>query len=83
MEIWADSGIRSGSDVFKCLAMGATGVMIGRPFAMALACNGTEGVIDCLTNISSELELNMALSGCKNIHDITTELITHPWKTTT
>jgi lactate 2-monooxygenase len=83
MEIWVDSGIRSGSDVFKCLAMGATGVMIGRPYAMALACNGTEGVIDCLTNILSELELNMALSGCKNISEITAALITHPWKTTT
>ena len=80
MEVWVDSGIRSGSDVFKCLALGATGVMIGRPFAMALACHGTRGIIDTLTNIQSELELNMALTGCRTIQDINAELISHPWK---
>jgi len=81
-EVWMDSGIRSGSDVFKCIAMGATGVMIGRPYAMALACNGEQGIVDCLTNIMSELELNMALSGCHTLQDINSTLITHPWKTT-
>ena len=65
MEVWIDSGIRTGSDIYKCLALGAKGVMIGRPFAMALACGGTNGVKDCISNIISELELNMALSGCK------------------
>ena len=81
LEVWMDSGIRSGSDVYKCIAMGAKGVMIGRPYAMALACNGEQGVIDCLTNIMSELELNMALSGCHTIEDIHQDLISHPWKT--
>jgi len=80
-EVWIDSGIRNGSDVFKCLAMGATGVLVGRPFAMALACGGASAMQDCLNNITSELELNMALSGCANIQDITPDLITHPWKT--
>ena len=82
MEVWLDSGIRSGSDVFKCIALGATGVMIGRPYAMALACNGEQGIIDCISNIMSELELNMALSGCHTINDINSTLISHPWKTT-
>ncbi|MBK9104378.1 MAG: alpha-hydroxy-acid oxidizing protein [Saprospiraceae bacterium] len=81
LDVWLDSGIRSGSDVYKCIAMGATGVLIGRPYAMALACNGQQGVIDCLTNIMSELELHMALSGCHTINDINQDLISHPWKT--
>jgi len=82
LDVWIDSGIRSGSDAYKCLAMGATGVMIGRPHAMALACGGTQGVIDCMTNIISELELNMALSGCHTINDINSSIISHPWKNT-
>lgn len=81
MEVWMDSGIRSGSDIYKCLALGVTGVLIGRPYAMALACNGTQGVIDCLTNLMAELELNMALSGCPAVADITPDLVSHPWKT--
>ena len=81
IEVWMDSGLRSGSDIYKCVALGATGVMIGRPYAMALACNGEQGIVDCITNILSELELNMALSGCKNINEIKPELISHPWKT--
>ncbi len=82
MEVWIDSGIRTGSDVFKCMALGATGVMIGRPYAYALACRGTDGVKECISNILSELELIMALSGCNTLSDINPDLISHPWKTT-
>ena len=82
MEVWVDSGIRSGSDVFKCLALGANAVLIGRPFAMALAVGGSLAMIDCLDNILSEFELTMALSGCASLRDITPDLISHPWKTT-
>jgi len=82
MDVWVDSGIRSGSDVFKCLALGANAVLIGRPFAMALAIGGSNSMIDCLENILSEFELTMALSGCASLPDITPDLISHPWKTT-
>ena len=82
MDVWVDSGIRSGSDVFKCLALGANAVLIGRPFAMALATGGSLAMIDCLDNILSEFELTMALSGCASLPDITPDLISHPWKTT-
>lgn len=82
IDLWIDSGIRTGSDVYKCLALGATGVMVGRPYAMALACNGAQGVVDCITNIISELELNMALSGCADIDALNETMITHSWKTT-
>jgi lactate 2-monooxygenase len=81
-EVWMDSGVRNGSDIFKCLAMGANGVLIGRPFAMALACKGKRGMQDCLNNIIAELELNMALSGCSTLNDIKPDHISHPWKTT-
>ncbi len=78
MEVWVDSGIRTGSDVYKCIALGATGVLIGRPYAYALACNGTEGIKDVIDNISSELELIMTLSGCAKLSDIHSDLISHP-----
>jgi lactate 2-monooxygenase len=82
LDVWVDSGIRAGSDVFKCIGLGATGVLIGRPFAMALACNGQQGVEDCVQNIIAELELTMALSGAHNLDDINHTLITHPWTNT-
>jgi len=81
-EVWMDSGIRNGSDIFKCLALGANGVLIGRPFAMALANGGAPAMQDCLNNILAELELTMALSGCSSLSDITPDLISHPWTTT-
>ena len=77
IEVWLDSGIRNGSDIFKCVALGATGVMIGRPYAFALACNGTDGIKDCISNIMSELELIMALSGCRTLSDINLSLISN------
>jgi isopentenyl diphosphate isomerase/L-lactate dehydrogenase-like FMN-dependent dehydrogenase len=56
--------------------MGATGVMIGRPYAMALACGGTQGVIDCIDNLMAELELTMALSGCASLQTFNSSLFT-------
>nr|MDQ3016181.1 alpha-hydroxy-acid oxidizing protein [Bacteroidota bacterium] len=82
IEVWMDSGIRSGSDIFKCLAMGATGVLIGRPIAYGLAINGTAGVEEYLTNLIAELELTMALSGCSDINQINKTFISTPWTTT-
>ena len=81
-EVWVDSGIRTGSDIYKCLAMGAKGVLVGRPFAMALAVGGAKAMKDYLNYMIAELELTMALSGCASLSDITPDLITHPWKTT-
>jgi lactate 2-monooxygenase len=79
LEIWIDSGIRTGSDVFKCIALGATGVLIGRPYAYSLAINGTAGVKDCIDNIMAELELIMTLSGCHTLSDINDDMVSHPW----
>ena len=65
-----DSGIRNGQDIFKALALGANAVGIGRPYVYALALNGQLGVEELLANYTSDFELTMALSGCKNIKEI-------------
>ncbi len=66
-----DSGIRSGADVFVALALGADAVGIGRPHVYGLAIAGAEGVAEVLRNIRAELDLTMALTGCRTLADVT------------
>lgn len=75
LEIFIDGGIRKGTDVFKSLALGAKGVLIGRPILWGLAALGKEGVYKVLNSINQELKLVMTLSGCNTIGDITEEFI--------
>jgi lactate 2-monooxygenase len=65
-----DSGIRSGADAFKAIAMGATAVCIGRPYVYGLALAGEEGVYTAVRNIISEFELTMGLAGCTSVGEI-------------
>jgi len=65
-----DSGIRTGADVFKALAVGADAVTIGRPHIYGLALDGRQGVADVVRNIIAELDLTMALSGVRSIDEI-------------
>ena len=58
-----DSGIRSGSDVAKALALGAAAVGVGRPYAYGLALGGTEGAVHVLKSIQAECDLLMAVDG--------------------
>jgi lactate 2-monooxygenase len=58
-----DSGVRYGSDIAKALAMGATAVGIGRPYAYGLALDGTDGVIHVLRSLLAEADLLMAVDG--------------------
>ena len=58
-----DSGVRSGSDIVKALAMGAAAVGIGRPYAYGLALDGTAGVIHVLRSLLAEADLLMAVDG--------------------
>ena len=58
-----DSGIRTGADVVKALALGADAVLLGRPYAYGLALGGQDGVRHVLRSVLAELDLTLALSG--------------------
>jgi isopentenyl diphosphate isomerase/L-lactate dehydrogenase-like FMN-dependent dehydrogenase len=58
-----DSGIRSGSDIFKALALGAAAVLIGRPYVLGLGLGGAEGARDVLRGLLADFDLTLALSG--------------------
>lgn len=70
MPVLFDSGVRSGTDVAKALALGATAVGIGRPYAYAMAVGGTEAVVALLRAILAELDLLMAIDGFPTIADL-------------
>lgn len=70
-----DSGVRSGSDVFKALALGADAVLVGRLQVYALAVAGALGVAHLLRLLCEELELCMAQAGCATLADIVPDLI--------
>lgn len=65
-----DGGVRSGTDLFKALALGARGVLIGRPWVWALAAQGLAGVTQLLAHWQRELLLTMTLAGVTRIADI-------------
>jgi 4-hydroxymandelate oxidase len=73
--ILVDGGIRRGTDVLKSLALGASAVMIGRPYAYALAAAGSEGVSHCVNLLRRELELGMALTGRARLSELDRSLI--------
>ncbi|KAF7120636.1 hypothetical protein RHSIM_Rhsim13G0114800 [Rhododendron simsii] len=77
--VFLDGGVRRGTDVFKALALGASGVFIGRPVLFALAAHGEAGVRKVLQMLRDEFELTMALSGCRSLKDITRDHILTPW----
>ena len=69
-EVLFDSGIRSGADALKALALGARAVCLGRPYVWGLALGGEQGVVEVLRAFLAELDLNMALSGHANIDEV-------------
>eukprot|EP00878_Enallax_costatus_P014787 GHUV01015475.1.p1 GENE.GHUV01015475.1~~GHUV01015475.1.p1 ORF type:complete len:268 (+),score=71.03 GHUV01015475.1:1461-2264(+) len=73
--ILMDGGIRRGTDVLKALALGAKAVLLGRPVLYGLAVNGQEGVTQVLETLRRELELAMALSGCRTLQDMGPQLL--------
>lgn len=70
-----DGGIRRGTDVLKAFALGANAVLLGRPYVHALAAAGALGVAHALRLLRDELEIAMALSGCKTLADAGPDLI--------
>jgi len=75
MEVWLDGGVRSGQDVLKALALGASATMIGRPFLYGLGAAGEAGVRKCLELIASELDLTMALCGRTRVQSIDRDVL--------
>ena len=73
--IIVDGGIRRGTDILKCLALGANAVQIGLPLLWGLHHDGQKGVELVLDILKKELIETMTLSGCKNIGEITRDLI--------
>lgn len=65
-----DSGVRTGADVFKALALGANAICIGRPYAYGLALAGEQGVRTVIENLWADFELTMRLSGCRSVRDV-------------
>ncbi len=77
-EVHMDSGIRSGQDVFKALALGAKSTFIGRSFIYGLGAAGQAGVTKALEIIHKELDITMALCGVQKVGDIARENLLVP-----
>jgi L-lactate dehydrogenase (cytochrome) len=69
-EILIDSGIRTGQDIFRALALGANACMIGRAFLYGLGAGGEAGVAKAIEILGKELDVTMALCGVKRVTDI-------------
>jgi isopentenyl diphosphate isomerase/L-lactate dehydrogenase-like FMN-dependent dehydrogenase len=65
-----DGGIRSAADVLKAMALGADAVLLGRPYAYALAVGGRRGVEELLQNLMAEIDLSLALAGAHSIREL-------------
>ncbi|MFI8952415.1 alpha-hydroxy-acid oxidizing protein [Streptomyces sp. NPDC053750] len=74
-----DSGVRSGADIVKALALGATAVGVGRPYAYGLALGGTDGVVHVLRALLAEADLIMAVDGYRALADLTPVALRRVW----
>jgi L-lactate dehydrogenase (cytochrome) len=75
LELYLDSGVRSGLDVLKAISLGAKACFIGRAWAYALAAGGQAAVTRMLETLRSELEVAMILTGCSSIRTASRELL--------
>ncbi|MFD7847876.1 lactate 2-monooxygenase [Nocardia sp. NPDC059764] len=70
-----DSGVRSGADIIKALALGASAVGIGRPYAYGLALGGADGIVHVLRTLLAEADLIMAVDGYPTLKDLTPDAL--------
>jgi isopentenyl diphosphate isomerase/L-lactate dehydrogenase-like FMN-dependent dehydrogenase len=70
-----DSGIRSGADVFTAVALGASAVLLGRPFAWGLALAGEEGVRQVIADVMGEFDLTLGLTGHTAVDQLSPEIL--------
>ena len=75
MKVLVDGGIRSGNDVFKMLALGADGCLVGRPFVVAAIAEGADGVASLAEKYQKELAEAMRMCNCRTIQDISIEKV--------
>ena len=75
MAVLLDSGVRTGSDVVKAIALGADAVLVGRPYVYGLGLGGEDGVRHVLRSLLAELDLTMALAGCRTPADLDTNVL--------
>ncbi|MEK6200786.1 MAG: alpha-hydroxy-acid oxidizing protein [Psychrobacter sp.] len=75
IEVWLDSGIRSGQDVLKAISLGARGTMIGRAFLYGLGAYGEDGVRRALEIIHKECDISMAFCGHTDINQVTDDIL--------
>lgn len=78
MPVLVDGGIRRGTDVLKAMALGASAVLVGRPYVYGLANAGALGVAHVLRLLRDELEIAMALCGCATLADATSDILYQP-----
>ena len=76
VDVYADGGIRSGSDVLTALALGASAVFVGRPVIWGLATGGADGVARILAGLSGELAHTMALCGLSDVRSVPRDTVT-------
>jgi isopentenyl-diphosphate delta-isomerase len=77
LDVTLDSGIRRAADAFKSVSLGADAIMLGRPYAYALAVGGSDGVSTYLRNFLAEFDLTMGLAGCDAVTGIDREAVRH------
>jgi L-lactate dehydrogenase (cytochrome) len=75
MTVFVDGGIRRGTDIFKCLALGADGVGIGRPVLHGLAAYGKAGIVKTITMLRDEFAMCLMMMGCPAVTDIKEEMV--------
>jgi len=73
--VFLDGGILRGSDIFKSLALGATGVLVGRTVMAGLAAGGSQGVCDMISGLTEELRRIMSLTGAKDLNSIDRDVL--------
>jgi isopentenyl diphosphate isomerase/L-lactate dehydrogenase-like FMN-dependent dehydrogenase len=78
--VMIDGGIRRGGDVLKALALGATAVLIGRPYVWGLAAFGPVGVQRVVELLHAEFKVAMGLAGASNLASIGRDMVSLPWE---
>lgn len=79
-EVHLDSGVRNGLDAIRAVALGATGVLIGRAWVYAMAARGEQGVAELLQVFRNQMRIAMALMGGNRIEELNPDLVEVPAK---